>query len=120
MPRRTSTNYSDEDDLSEEGTPILPTLTRAQHRRFIEEQRTIISTLIRDFSPDGEVFYTIFETPRIVHEDALEDILGVQQVIYEIIFDQRGSVYVFYIRDLAEGTFTHLRGERDDIPDGPP
>jgi hypothetical protein len=108
MPRRTSTNYSDEDILSEEGIPTLPILTRAQHRRFIEEQRTIISTLIRDFSLDREVFYTIFDMPKIVHEDALEDILGVQHVIYEIIFDKRGSAYVFYIRNLAEGTFTHL------------
>ena len=58
--------------------------------------------------------------PKIIHEDALEDILGVQHVIYEIIFNQRGPVYVFYIRNLAEGTFTHLRGERDNIPEGPP
>ena len=27
---------------------------------------------------------------------------------------------MFYIRNLAEGTFTHLRGKRDDIPAGPP
>ena len=58
--------------------------------------------------------------PKIIHEDALEDILGVQHVIYEIIFNQRGPVYVFYIRNLAEGTFTRLQGERDDITDGPP
>jgi hypothetical protein len=45
---------------------------------------------------------------------------GVQHVIYEIIFDQRGSAYVFYSRDLPEETFTCLRGERDDIPEGPP
>ena len=108
MPRRTLTNSSDKDDLSEEGIPTLPILTRAQHRRFIEEQRTIISKLIRDFSPDREVFYTILDTPKIVHDDALEDILGVQHVIYEIIFDQRGTVYVFYIRNLSEGTFTRL------------
>ena len=57
---------------------------------------------------------------KIVHDDALEDILGVQHVIYEIIFNQRGTVYVFYIRNLPEGTFTRLRGERDDIPEGPP
>jgi hypothetical protein len=81
MPRRTSTNYSDEDDLSEEGTPTLPILTRAKHQRFIEEQRTIISKLIRHFSPDREVFYTIFDNPKIVHDNALENILGIQQVI---------------------------------------
>jgi len=127
MPRRISTNSSDEDDLSEEGISTLPILTRSQHHQFIEEKREIIRTLIRDFSPEREVFYTIFDTPKIVHEDALEDILGVQHVIYEIIFknevifDKRShTVYVFYIRNLPEGTFTRLRGERDDIPEGPP
>jgi hypothetical protein len=59
--------------------------------------------------------------PKIVHEDALEDILGVQHVIYEIIFDKRShTVYIFYIRNLPEGTFTHLRGEQDNILEGPP
>ena len=59
--------------------------------------------------------------PQIVHEDTLEDILEVQLVIYEIIFDQRSwTVYVIYTRNLPEGTFTCLRGEQDDIPEGPP
>jgi hypothetical protein len=49
------------------------------------------------------------------------DILRVQHIIYEIIFDQRSrNIFVFYSRDLPEGTFTHFRGERDDIPEGPP
>jgi hypothetical protein len=85
MPRHTSTNSLDEDKLSEEGIPTLPILTRVLHRRFIEEQRTIIRTLIRDSYPDKEVYYTIFDMPKIVYEDALEDILGVQHVIYKII-----------------------------------
>jgi len=42
------------------------------------------------------------------------------EVIYEIIFDQRGTNFLFYIRDLPEGTFTRIRGEQDDIPEGPP
>jgi hypothetical protein len=120
MPRRTSTNSLDEDDRSEEGIPTLPTLTRAQRRRFIEEQQGIIRKLIKDSYPDQEVCYTIFDTPKIVYDDTLEDILGVQQVIKEIIFNQRGNVYEFYIRNLPEGTFTHLRGEQDNIPEGPP
>ena len=121
MPRCTSTNSSDEDDLSEEGIPTLPILKRSQHHQFIEEQREIIRKLIRDFPPEREVFYTFFDTPKIVKEDTLEDILGVQQVIYEIIFDKQShTVYVFYIRNLPKGTFTRLRGERDDIPEGPP
>ena len=101
MPRRTSTNSLDEDDLSEDGIPTLPNLTHAQHRGFIKEQRTIIRTLTRDFSPECNVYYTLFDTPQIVHEDALEDILEVQHMIYEIIFDQRSrTVYVFYTRNL--------------------
>ena len=121
MPRRTLTNSLDEDDLSEDGISTLPILTRAQHRRLIEEQQTIIRTLIRDFSPERNVYYTLFDTPQIVHKDALEDILEVQLVIYEIIFDQRSqTVYVFYTRNLPERTFTRLRGEQDNIPEGPP
>ena len=50
MPRRTSTNSLDKDNLSEESIPTLPILTRLQHRKFIQEQRMIIGTLIRDFS----------------------------------------------------------------------
>jgi hypothetical protein len=88
MPRRTSTNSSDKDNSSEEGIPTLPILTRAQRRRFIEEQQGIIRKLIRDSYPDQVVFYTIFDTPKIMYDDALEDILGVQHIIYEIIFNQ--------------------------------
>ena len=121
MPRRTSTNSLDEDDSSEEGNPTLPILTRAQCRQFIEEQQGIFRKLIRDFYPEQVVFYTIFHTPKIVYDDALEDILGVQHIIYEIIFDQRSRInFVFYSQDLPKGTFTRFRGERDNIPEGPP
>jgi hypothetical protein len=116
----TSTYSSDEDDLSEVSIPTLPILTRAQQRRFIEEQRTIIRTLISESYPEQVVYYTFFGS-SIVHDDDLEDILGVQSVIREIIFDQRSrTVFVFYSRLLPDGTFILLRGERDDIPDGPP
>ncbi len=121
MPRRTSTTSLDEDNSSKEGNPTLPILTRAQSRRFIEEQQRIIRKLIRDSYPDRIVHYTIFYTPKIVHDDALEDILRVQHIIYEIIFDQRSrNIFVFYSRDLPKGTFTCFQGERDDIPEGPP
>ena len=121
MSRRTSTNSLDKEDLSEDCIPALPILTRAQHRRLIEEQRTIIRMLIQDFSPERDVYYTLFKSPQIVHEDALEDILEVQLVIYKIKFDQRSwTVYIFYTRNLPKGTFTCLQGEQDDIPEGPP
>ena len=105
----------------EESNPTLSILTRSQHRRFIEEQQGIIRKLIRDSHPERVVFYTIFDMPKIVYDDALEDILGVQNLIYEIIFNQRSrTTFVFYSRDLPEGTFTRFRGEQDDIPEGPP
>ena len=114
MPRCTSTNSLDKDNLLDKWIPTLPILTRAQHRRFIKEQRTIIRTLIRDFFPERQVFYTFFDTPRIVQKDALEDILGIQHIFNEIIFDQRSrTVYVL-------GPLTRLRGEQDDIPEDPP
>ncbi len=72
MPR-SSTNSSDEDDSSEEGYPTLPILTQVQRRRFIKEQQRIIRKLIRDFYSDQTVHYTLFDTPKIVHDDALGD-----------------------------------------------
>jgi len=46
------------------------------------KNKKIIRKLIRDFFPEREVFYTFFDTPKIVHEDALEDILVFKEVIY--------------------------------------
>ena len=121
MPRRTSTNSSGNNEQSEEGTPTLPSLTRAQLRRFISQQRNIISALIEDYSSDRVIYYTTFDSPGIVHNDELGDILGVQAITYEIIFNQESrNIYIFYIRELPDGTFTCCRGERDDISDGQP
>ena len=96
-------------------------MTHAQHRWFIVEQRISISALIEDSSLERVVFYTTFDTPKIVHVNALEDILGAEEIIYEIIFDHKSrNIFVFYIWGLPEGTFTHFQGEQDDIPEGPP
>jgi len=98
----------------------LPILTRAQQRRFIDEQKKIIRTLISKSWP-GQVFYYTCFGSSIVHDDALESILGIQSVIREIIFDQRSrTVFKFYSRLVPDGTFILLRGERDNIPEGPP
>jgi hypothetical protein len=116
MPRRTSTYSLDDDD----SIPTLPILTRAEQGRLIKEQRTLIRTLIRDSHPEQVVCYTFFDSST-VHDDALEAILGVQSVIREIIFDQRSrTVFDFFSRLLPDGTFILLRGERDNIPEGPP
>jgi hypothetical protein len=116
MPRRTSTYSSDDDD----SIPTLPILTRAEQGRLIKEQRTLIRTLIRDSHPEQVVCYTFFDSSTF-HDDALEAILGVQSVIREIIFDQRSrTVFDFFSRLLPDGTLILLRGERDNIPEGPP
>ena len=121
MSRRTSTNSSGNDEQSEEGTPTLLSLTGVQRRRFISEQKIIISALIKDYSPDRVIYYTTFDSPEIVNNNELGDILGVEAIIYEIIFDQESrNIFVFYIRELPDGTFTRCRGERDNISDGPP
>ena len=51
----------------------------------------------------------------------LEELLGVHKVIYEIIFDQTSrTTFAYYSRDIPHSTFTRVRGERSDIPEGPP
>jgi hypothetical protein len=78
-----------------------------QQRKFIQVQRTVIGSLIRDFSPEHQVLYTLFDTPRIIRGGALEDIMCIQEAFNEIIFDQRSrSVWIYYTWKLPKGTFT--------------
>ena len=50
----------------------------------------------------------------------LEELLGETKVIYEIIFDQTSrTVFTYFRRELPHSTFTRIRGERGDIPEGP-
>ena len=56
-----------------------------------------------------------------VFDVELEELLGVQKVIYEIIFDQTSrTTFVFYSRDMPHSTFTWVWGEKSDILEGPP
>ncbi len=120
MPRSISSYHSDEDSSLEVGTPHLPILTRAQHQRFLEDQKSIIRHIIRTYSSDRTVFYTFFDTPG-VFDGELEDLLVVPTVIYEIIFDQTNrTTFSYYSRDIPHSTFTRVRGERSNIPEGPP
>jgi hypothetical protein len=118
MSRRTSTSSSDDNTLSEESIPTLPILTQSKQRRFIQEQQTVIESLIRDFLPDRQVFYTLYDSPRDVQDGALEEIMCVQKVFNEIIFDQRRLVWIYYTRTVPEGTFSLRRGMRGNIPEG--
>jgi len=106
----TSTYCSDEDDHLEVSIPTLPILTRAQHRRFIEEQKKIIRTLISKSFPEQVVYYTCF-CSSTVHVDALESILEFQSVIREIILDQRSrTVFKFYNRLFPTGHLYYCGG----------
>ena len=94
MSRRTFTNSSDDDTLSEECIPTLPVLTRLQQRRFIQEHES----LIRDFSPYHQVFYTLFDTPRIVRDGALEEIMSVAAVLaISLEKKDKSNVYLFNV-----------------------
>ena len=120
MPRSISSYHSDEDSSMGAGTPYLPTLTQSQRQRFLEDQKRIIRHIIRSYARDRTVFYTSFDTPG-VSDAELEELLGETTVIYEIIFDQTSrTVFTYYHRDLSHSTFTQIRGERRDIPEGPP
>ena len=56
-----------------------------------------------------------------VFDAELEELLGENKVIYEIIFDQTSrTIFSYYRRDIPHSTFTCVRGERSDIPEGPP
>ena len=120
MPRQDSSYHSDEDSSLEVGTPQLPIQTRAQRRRFLEDQKRIIRHIIRTYSSDRTDFYTLFDMPGVFDVE-LEELLEVQKVIHEIIFDQTSATtFAYYSRDLPHSTFTRVRGERSDIPEGPP
>ena len=51
----------------------------------------------------------------------LKELLVETKVIYEIIFDQTSrTIFSYYRRDLPHSTFTRVRGERSNIPEGHP
>jgi hypothetical protein len=120
MPRSIPSYHLDDDSSVGVGTPYLPTLTRSQRRRFLEDQKRIIRHIIRKYARDRTVFYTSFDMPGVFDAE-LEELLEETKVIYEIIFDQTSrTTFIFYRRELPHSTFTRIRGERRDIPEGPP
>ena len=120
MPRSISSSHSDKDSSVEVGTPFLPILTRLQRRRFLEDQKRIKRHIIRSYATDRTVFYTSFNTPGVFDAE-LEELLGETTVIYEIIFDQTSrTIFSYFRRYLPHSTFTRVRGERSNIPEGPP
>jgi hypothetical protein len=95
---------------------------RSAHLQFIKAQRDIIRELIEEYDPHRFIYYTLTNQPNIFHSDDLDDLLDEEEVIYEIIFDQRSiRIFVCYIRSFPYASFELVRQDfRDDIPEGPP
>jgi hypothetical protein len=91
-------NANKDTTLSEEVDPF-PVLSCEECSRFIEKQRIVIRSLIREFGLEREVHYTTFSPPfGIVYEVALVDILELDLVIYKIIYErERQEVYYLFL-----------------------
>ncbi len=76
-------------------------LSCEERSRYIEKQRFLIRSLIEEFGLEREVHYTTFNPPfGIIYEGALADLLELDLVIYEIIYERKKrEVYYFYVRN---------------------
>ena len=99
----------------------IPVLSFEEGIRYIEKQRIAIRSLIEEFGLEREVHYTIYNHPfGFVYEGALKDLLVLDLVIYEIIYErERRELYLFYARVRETGTMIPVRAERDDMEEGP-
>ena len=99
----------------------IPVLSFEERIRYIEKQRIAIRSLIEEFGLERVVHYTIYNRPfGFVYEGALKDLLVLDLVIYEIIYErERRELYLFYARVRETGTMIPVRAERDDMEEGP-
>jgi hypothetical protein len=113
-------NANKDDKLSEE-VDLFPVLSCKECSRYIEKQWVLIRSLIREFGLEREVHYTTFNPPfGFVYEGALADILELDLVIYEIIYERKKrEVYYFYVRNFSGGTMIPVRADRYDMAEGP-
>ena len=67
------------------------------------------------------VYYTTFNRPfERVYEAALGDILELDDLIHDIIFDrERRELYNSYVQIFPRGIFARIREHQWDIPEGP-
>ena len=100
---------------------LIPVLSFEERIRYIEKQRIAIRSLIEEFGLERVVHYTIYNRPfGFVYEGALKDLLVLDVVIYEIIYErERRELYHFYARVRETGTMIPVRAERDDMEEGP-
>ena len=99
----------------------FPVLSCEERSRYIEKQRVLIRKLIQEFGLEREVHYTTFNPPfGFVYEGALADLLVLDLVIYEIIYErERRELYLFYARNRPGGTMIPVRASRYDMEEGP-
>ena len=99
----------------------FPVLSCEERIRYIEKQRIAIRSLIEEFGMERVVHYTIYNRPfGFVYEGALKDLLVLDVVIYEIIYErERRELYHFYARNRPGGTMIPVRAERYDMEEGP-
>jgi hypothetical protein len=104
-------NANDADAADKTKVDPFPVLTCEERRRFIDIQRIIIRTLFSEFWLERGVYYSTFNRPFYrVYEAALGDILELDELIYEIIYDrERRELYNSYVRIFPRGTFTNIR-----------
>jgi hypothetical protein len=114
-------NASEADAAEKAEDDPFPVLTCEERRRFIDIQWIIIRTLISEFWLERGVYYTTFNRPfKRVYKAALRDILELEDLIFEIIFDRkRRELNNSYVRIFPRGTFARIREHRLDIPEGP-
>jgi hypothetical protein len=113
-------NANKDDKLSEEVDPF-PVLSREERSRYIEKQRVLIRKLIQEFGLEREVHYTTFNPPfGFFYEGALADLLELDLVIYETIYErEKWEVYYFYVRNFPGGTMIPVRADRYNMAEGP-
>ena len=99
----------------------IPVLSFEERVYYIETQRNAIRSLIEEFGMERVVHYTIYNRPiGFVSEGALKDLLVLDLVIFEIIYErERRELYHFYARVRETGTMIPVRTERDDMEEGP-
>ena len=99
----------------------FPVLSCEEHIRYIEKQRIAIQSLIEEFGLEREVHYTTFNPPfGFVYEGALKDLLVLDLIIYEIIYEsERRELYLLYARNRPGGTMIPVRASRYDMEEGP-
>ncbi len=107
--------------MNDDNINPIPVLSFEERIRYIEKQRIAIRSLIEEFGLERVVHYTIYNRPfEFVYEGALKDLLILDLVIYEIIYERkRRELYHFYARVRETGTMIPARAERDDMEEGP-